>query len=149
MSTVNVPVSWGELIDKLTILAIKNERITDPAKLHNIRTEMDALRTIVTANVAADKANGLNALESKLKAVNEELWQIEDDIRVCERQQDFGAEFIRLARAVYVTNDQRFLVKREINDFLGSALKEEKSYQDYSHVQPATPAVQKPAANAS
>lgn len=128
------PVSWGELIDKITILSIKNERIHDEAKLVNIRSELQALEDVVLAHLPAEKTQGLLALRENLKKVNEELWVIEDDIRICERNQDFGAEFVRLARAVYVTNDRRFLVKREINNLLGSALKEEKSYQDYGHV---------------
>lgn len=133
MQNILTPVSWGELVDKITILAIKNERIHDEAKLANIRTELKALEDVVLAHLPADKTQGLRSLQAKLKDVNEELWVIEDDIRICERNQDFGDEFVRLARAVYVTNDKRFLVKREINDLLGSSLKEEKSYQDYAH----------------
>ena len=133
MQNILTPVSWGELVDKITILAIKNERIHDEGKLANIRAELKALEDVVTAHLPGDKTQGLRSLQAKLKDVNEELWVIEDDIRVCERNQDFGDEFIRLARAVYVTNDKRFLVKREINDLLGSSLKEEKSYQYYSH----------------
>lgn len=133
MHSILTPVSWGELVDKITILAIKNERIHDTAKLINIRAELQALEDVVQQHLPADKVQGLRELQAKLKNVNEELWVIEDDIRLCERNQDFGDEFIRLARAVYVTNDKRFLVKREINDLLGSSLKEEKSYQDYTH----------------
>ncbi|MDP1831713.1 MAG: DUF6165 family protein [Geothrix sp.] len=122
-------VSWGELIDKYTILAIKAERIQDPAKLKNIRTEMAAL------SAARQQALGLNAAlaaaEARLKAINEKLWDIEDHIRDCERAQDFGPRFVELARAVYFTNDERSAVKREINSLLGSGLVEEKSYQPY------------------
>lgn len=133
MQNILTPISWGELIDKITILAIKNKRIHDEAKLANIRAELKALEDVVASHLPSDKNQSLRTLQAKLKDVNEALWIIEDDIRLCERNQDFGDEFIRLARAVYVTNDQRFLVKREINDLLGSSLKEEKSYQDYSH----------------
>lgn len=137
MHNILTPVSWGELIDKITILAIKNDRIYDEAKLVNVRTELRALEEVVQAHLPSEKASDLHTLQAKLKSVNEALWVIEDDIRLCERQQNFGDEFVRLARAVYVTNDQRFLAKREINDLLGSSLKEEKSYQDYSHAKTA------------
>lgn len=122
-------VSWGELIDKYTILAIKAERIQDPAKLRNIHTEMASLSS------ARQQAHGLNAglsaAEASLKAINEKLWEIEDHIRDCERAKDFGPRFVELARGVYFTNDQRSAVKREINHLLGSGLVEEKSYQPY------------------
>ncbi len=122
-------VSWGELIDKYTILAIKAERIREPAKLKNIRTEMESLTG------AHGRAHGLNsglaAAEARLKAINEKLWDIEDAIRDCERSKDFGPRFVELARSVYFTNDERSDVKREINGLLGSSLVEEKSYQPY------------------
>ena len=122
-------VSWGELIDKYTILAIKAERILDPAKLKNIRTEMESL---AEAHGRALGMNpGLAAAEARLKAINEKLWDIEDHIRDCERAKDFGTRFVELARSVYFTNDERSNVKREINGLLGSGLVEEKSYQPY------------------
>ncbi len=126
---VTVPVSWGELIDKITILELKNERLTDQAKLENVRRELNMLTAIVNRE-HADHA-GLKALTTKLREINAALWVIEDDIRDCERAKDFGPEFIRLARAVYVTNDQRANAKREINTLLDSDLVEEKSYAAY------------------
>jgi hypothetical protein len=122
-------VSWGELIDKHTILAIKAERIQDPAKLKNIHTEMESLAA------PRQRAHTMNpqvvAAEARLKAINEKLWDIEDHIRDCERAKDFGPRFVELARGVYFTNDERSVVKREINELLGSGLVEEKSYQPY------------------
>ena len=121
------PVSWGELLDKITILQIKQERIADAAKRANVTTELKALSAI--ADVAMAQAA---ALLAGLKAVNEELWDIEDRIRDKERDKSFDAEFIELARAVYVTNDRRADLKRQMNILLGSALVEEKSYQPYA-----------------
>jgi hypothetical protein len=126
---VTVPVSWGELIDKITILELKSERLRDPAKLENVRHELAMLAAIV--NREHPNHGPLKALTTKLREVNAALWVIEDDIRDCERAKDFGPEFIRLARAVYVTNDQRANVKREINTLLDSDLVEEKSYAAY------------------
>jgi hypothetical protein len=123
------PVSPGELIDKITILAIKARRIGDPVKLANVRRELQALRRCwqesryATQDVAAG--------EAELMAVNERLWDIEDRIREKERQRLFDAEFIELARSVYVENDQRAAAKKRINLALGSALVEEKSYAAY------------------
>ena len=129
MTTLHVPVSVGEVIDKITILEIKQERIPDPAKLENIRRELTMLQEVVKAEI--QPSNELDALHAKLKGINEELWQIEDDIRDKERAKSFDDEFVRLARAVYVTNDQRAAAKREINELLGSTLVEEKSYAAY------------------
>lgn len=126
---VLTPVSWGELIDKYTILEIKTERIEDPAKVANVRKEMEALAPLRN-QARADQA-GLAKLEADLKKVNEGLWEIEDEIREWERRKDFGARFIELARAVYHQNDIRAAVKRQINDLLGSELVEEKSYKPY------------------
>ena len=126
---VAVPVSWGELIDKIAILELKSERLRDAAKLENVRRELTMLTAIVDREHADHAA--LKALTGKLRDVNAALWVIEDDIRDCERAKDFGAEFIRLARAVYVTNDQRANLKREINMLLDSELIEEKSYAAY------------------
>ena len=129
MSEILVPVSFGELLDKIAILQIKSERMTDPAKLANVRNELSALEQTWMAHPAAGK--DIARLRADLKAVNERLWVIEDDIRVNEKNQDFGPEFIRLARAVYFENDERARIKKEINLALGSAYVEEKSYQDY------------------
>ncbi len=126
---VMTEVSWGELIDKVTILQIKSERIQDEAKVKNVHAELMALSR------AHQQAHGLNArlreAEARLKAINEELWDIEDGIRACERAKDFGPRFVELARSVYFRNDARAAVKREINLLLGSSLVEEKSYQPY------------------
>ncbi|MBI3131317.1 MAG: hypothetical protein HYZ13_08165 [Acidobacteria bacterium] len=126
--SVMTEVSWGELIDKYTILAIKSERLNDAAKLQNVRTEMAAL---APARQKAYDIADISSLEAELKAVNETLWVIEDDIRDCERAKDFGPTFIELARAVYHRNDERAAFKRQINDRLGSRLVEEKSYRAY------------------
>ncbi len=123
------PVSPGELIDKITILAIKSRRIGDPAKLANVRRELDALRACWQASRYASQ--DIAREEAELMAVNERLWDIEDRIRDKERERKFDAEFIELARAVYVENDQRAAAKKRINVALGSALVEEKSYAAY------------------
>lgn len=130
---IQVPVSWGELIDKIAILEIKSERIADTAKLANVRTELAALAEMRDANLPSDQKvlATLAALTADIKTVNEALWEIEDDIRDCERDKDFGPRFVELARAVYKTNDRRAALKRDINMLLGSALVEEKSYQSY------------------
>ena len=126
-SELLVPVSVGELLDKITILQIKSERILDSAKLVNIQKELNALLTTCTKH----SINVSHPLVSELKKINESLWVIEDDIRDKERSKEFDQKFIDLARAVYVTNDQRFQVKAKINKELGSAYVEEKSYQPY------------------
>ena len=128
--SVLVPVSWGEIIDKITILEIKAERLSDPAKLANVTRELDELAAVREREFPGH--GGLAALAAELRGINEMLWVIEDDIRVCERAKDFGARFIELARAVYFTNDERAAVKRKVNDLLGSALVEEKSYAPYA-----------------
>ena len=124
-----VPVSYGELLDKIAILQIKSERMTDPAKLANVRNELSALERTWLAHPAA--VQDIAELRARLKAVNEALWAIEDDIRVKEKAQEFDDEFIRLARSVYVQNDERARIKKDINLALGSAYVEEKSYEDY------------------
>ena len=129
MSEILVPVSFGELLDKISILQIKSERMSDAGKLANVRNELSALEAMWMQHPAAGHA--IVRLRAELKAVNERLWVIEDDIRMQERAQLFDAEFIRLARAVYFENDDRARIKREINVALGSAYVEEKSYQDY------------------
>ena len=128
-TTIMTAIAPGELIDKITILRIKSERISDEAKLKNVRTELDILTATQKVHVPA--SDEMVRLEAALKTVNEALWEIEDDIRDCERQGDFGEEFIRLARAVYVTNDKRAALKKEINLLLGSTIVEEKSYAEY------------------
>ena len=135
MSELLVPVSYGELLDKIAILQIKSERMADPAKLANVRRELAALEATWAAHPAA--AHDIAALRAALKAVNERLWEIEDAIRLKEKAQAFDAEFIRLARAVYFENDTRARIKKDINLALGSAYVEEKSYQDYGSGQGA------------
>ncbi len=135
MSMIEVPVSFGELLDKVAILEIKSERMSDPAKLANVRRELDALNATWAAHPAA--SIDIAALRAALKAVNERLWVIEDDIRIKEKHQAFDAEFIRLARSVYFENDERAKLKRDINLALGSAFVEEKSYEDYRSGAPA------------
>lgn len=129
MAEISVPISPGELIDKITILQIKAARITDAAKLANVRTELDLLESTwrASAYAAADIATEW----AQLKTINEKLWDIEDRIRDKERARAFDGEFIELARAVYVTNDERAAVKRTINTRLGSRIVEEKSYAKY------------------
>jgi hypothetical protein len=129
MNELLAPVSPGELIDKLTILQIKSRRIADAAKLANVRRELDVLTQCWqrspwgTVDIAVDQA--------ALLAVNERLWDIEDRIRDKERAKSFDAGFIELARAVYIENDQRAAIKKQINTALGSAIVEEKSYAAY------------------
>jgi uncharacterized protein DUF6165 len=124
-----VPVSWGEVIDKITILEIKSERLTDARKIANVRKELDLLRVIREREFPGNVK--LAALAQQLKSVNETLWAVEDEIRDCERNKDFGPAFIKLARHVYHANDERAALKRQINDLLGSDLVEEKSYAAY------------------
>lgn len=129
MSELLVPVSYGELLDKIAILQIKSERMSDPAKLANVRNELAAADRTWAAHPAS--AQDIVELRAQLKAVNERLWVIEDDIRLKEKAQAFDAEFIKLARSVYFENDVRAKIKKDINLALGSAYVEEKSYQDY------------------
>ena len=127
---INVPISPGELVDKITILEIKKEFIKNDNKLKNINHEYDLLMQIYTTQIS--ETDGISELKNKLKEINLELWKIEDDIRDCERQKSFSDTFIELARSVYFTNDRRSKVKLEINLLLNSNLVEEKSYKDYS-----------------
>ena len=129
MENISVPVSPGEVLDKITILEIKSERIGDADKLVNVRRELELLSQTWDRLIAADDT--IRSLKSRLKEVNEALWEIEDDIRDKERAREFDDEFIRLARAVYVTNDKRSVIKKELNLHLGSQIVEEKSYQAY------------------
>ncbi len=126
---ISVEIAFGELIDKITILEIKLERIGNAEKLANVQTEWQTL--IKARDQAINASDELTRLSNGLKAVNETLWVIEDDIRDCERNSDFGKKFIELARAVYRTNDERARIKHQINELLGSRLVEEKSYSAY------------------
>ena len=129
MSEILVPVSFGELLDKIAILQIKSERMTDPAKLANVRNELSALERTWMAHPAA--SGEIAELRARLKTVNERLWEIEDAIRVKEKARQFDDGFVKLARSVYFENDERARIKKEINLALGSAYVEEKSYEDY------------------
>ena len=128
---IEAPISLGELIDKITILEIKAVNIGDEAKLKNVTHELNVLNTKVDSLLDAAGQTKLAPLKADLKAINQELWIIEDDIRDCERDKDFSDKFIQLARAVYFTNDKRAKVKKDINIAFGSELVEEKSYKDY------------------
>jgi hypothetical protein len=129
MAELLVPISPGELIDKITILEIKSQRMTDAAKLHNVRTELTLLSE--TWKGSPFSVTDISTEWAGLRDVNAKLWDIEDRIRDKERDGLFDAEFIELARAVYVTNDERAAIKKKINTKLGSALVEEKSYATY------------------
>jgi len=126
---INIPISPGELVDKITILEIKKEFIDDINKLKNINHEYDLLMQIYNNDVSI--TDGVDDLKTKLKNINLSLWKIEDDIRDCERDKIFDNTFVELARSVYFTNDKRSKVKLEINLLLNSSLVEEKSYKDY------------------
>lgn len=130
-----MPTAPGELIDKLTILRLKSEKITDAGKLANVRHEKDVLQAIADRHLPASA--DLAARWEELYQINAALWVIEDDIRTCEAANEFGDTFVRLARAVYVTNDRRADVKKRINLLLGSALVEEKSYVDHQAGEPS------------
>ncbi len=129
--SVRIEVSCGELLDKITILEIKRERIADPLKVANVARELGVLSQawagLALEAVAADVADVRRAL----KEVNERLWVIEDDIRQLEREQRFDADFVALARSVYRVNDERARLKRRVDELLGSRLVEEKSYAPY------------------
>ena len=130
MQDISVPISPGELLDKITILRIKSARMQDAVKLVNVRRELELLeqtwRTVLPAGLE------LHAEEQALEAVNAKLWDVEDLLRDQEAEKRFDAKFIELARAVYFTNDERAAIKKRINIKLGSALVEEKSYRPYS-----------------
>jgi hypothetical protein len=126
---INVPISPGELVDKITILEIKKEFINDIKKQKNINHEYNLLMQIYNDNVS--QTGGVESLKSDLKKINLSLWKIEDDIRDCERDKIFNDAFVELARSVYFTNDKRSKIKLEINLLLNSSLVEEKSYKDY------------------
>lgn len=126
---ITIEVSPAELLDKISILEIKSERISDPAKLVNVRHELGRLHEIRQSDVPTSKQ--LSKLVDELKSVNEALWVIEDEIRSCEARRDFGPRFIKLAQSVYRQNDRRAAVKKEINLLLDAAIVEEKSYAPY------------------
>jgi transcriptional regulator of nitric oxide reductase len=130
MENIQVPVSPGEVLDKITILEIKSERMTDPEKVANVRVELVLLQKTWAAAITEDDT--IRDLHAQLKEINEALWEIEDDIRDKERAKEFDERFIELARSVYFTNDRRSEVKKKLNLHLGSQIIEEKSYQDYA-----------------
>lgn len=127
--SVSVEISVGELIDKITILQIKSERIADELKLVNVRHELALLTSARDSLAAVDSK--LAPMQAELRVINEELWEIEDAIRECERRSEFDANFVELARSVYKINDRRADTKRRINELTGSPLIEEKSYAKY------------------
>lgn len=130
MDIIQVPVSPGEVLDKITILEIKSERISDAEKLVNVKRELELLQASWLLSVEQDET--VRLIHDELKTINEALWEIEDDIRDKERAREFDQVFIDLARSVYVTNDLRANAKKKLNVHLGSEIVEEKSYQDYS-----------------
>ena len=129
MNQIRIPISPGELLDKITILEIKSERIDDADKVANVQRELELLNAEWSA--AIPDHSELQNLRARLKSINETLWVIEDDIRDKERAREFDDRFIELARSVYVTNDDRAAVTKEINVLLGSEIVEEKSYKEY------------------
>jgi len=129
MNDIQVPISPGELLDKITILQIKAERIEDSAKVKNVTTELDLLLKTWEQSVTSDSE--IVALTNELISINKKLWTIEDDIRDEERNKQFGERFIELARSVYVINDDRANIKKKVNLHLNSNIVEEKSYQSY------------------
>ena len=129
MKITLIPISWGELFDKITILQIKLENLKDKNALKNVKIEYDELFKIYNNNFLEDE-NAIRLL-ADLKNINKILWNIEDDIRDKERHKTFDEEFIELARSVYITNDERSRIKRNINNTFGSQFIEEKSYSDY------------------
>lgn len=130
MGSILIEVGAGELVDKITILKIKVERMSDPSKLRNVKHELDVLSHACSQNLVPSRE--LQQLEDDLRKVNEALWVIEDDIRACEAQKDFGTKFIELARSVYIQNDKRAAIKKSINELSGSSIIEEKSYTEFS-----------------
>ncbi len=129
MKTPLIPISWGELFDKITILEIKTENLQEKNALNNVKTEHDQLNTIYNNNFLKDEI--ARVFFNDLKEINQKLWDIEDKIRDKERSKNFDKEFIELARNVYFTNDERSRIKRNINETFGSKIIEEKSYSDY------------------
>ena len=125
---ISTPISLGELVDKISILHIKNLNITDDKKLNLIREELDILNTILDKHI---KRDDIKKYLNELININSKLWVIEDDIRECERKKIFDQSFIDLARSVYFTNDNRSKIKLDINKKFGSKIVEVKSYEDY------------------
>ena len=125
-TTLLIPVSWGEFFDKISILEIKKENVFDGSAKNNIVVELELLTNFLSADTLSDVK--LNNLRVKLKAINQKLWNIEDEIRVNEAKKDFGEKFIWLARSTYINNDKRASIKRQINETLNSEIVEEKIY---------------------
>jgi hypothetical protein len=128
---MKIEVSNGEILDKITILVIKSKMITDPTKLKNINNELDELKPFLDV-VGYESNNTINSLVKELESVNEKLWNVEDKLRDKERSKQFDDEFIKLARDVYFTNDERARIKKNLNEVTNSKLVEEKSYQKYN-----------------
>lgn len=128
-SLITAQISAGELVDKITILEIKCENVTNLAQKRNVERELSHLTTVREKTLA--HSHELTELTNRLREINRQLWKVEDDIRMCERDKDFGERFIGLARAVYQTNDRRSEIKRNINQLVGSQIVEEKLYADY------------------
>ena len=126
---VKIPISLGELFDKVSILEIKSEKISEKTKLSHIKKELESLKKIVSKLKLVE--NKIKPLYEKLKLTNSELWVIEDEIRILEKNNDFGENFVKLARSVYITNDKRFEIKNLINNKFNSSYFEEKSYEKY------------------
>ena len=129
MNNPQIPISWGELLDKITILQIKLDNLNSQDALNNVAHELKQLQSILFKY--CPEAFKPKLLEAELKRINQQLWDIEDKIRDKERNKSFDAEFIQLARSVYITNDERSRIKKRINETLGSDLIEEKSYSEY------------------
>ena len=130
MENIHIPVSPGEVLDKITILEIKSERMSDPEKVANVKVELALLQETWADSVSEDSV--IIAWRAQLKEINQALWKIEDDIRDKERTGEFDERFIELARSVYFTNDRRAKIKQDLNLHLGSEIVEEKFYRDYS-----------------
>ena len=125
---IKIPVSIGELVDKLTILEIKLSNVSSQDKKVNLENEFNELKSVFESNIPSEK---IQKYYQELLVINKKLWKIEDDIRILEKQKLFNEEFIELARSVYVTNDERFEIKNTINSLMGSNIKEEKLYEQY------------------
>ena len=128
---MKIEVSNGEILDKITILVIKSKKITDPIKLKNINNELDELQPFLDV-VGYESNSTVNSLVKELESVNEKLWDVEDKLRDKERSKQFDDEFIKLARDVYFTNDERARIKKNLNEVTNSKVVEEKSYQKYN-----------------